>query len=94
MRILRDYVLKEFFQSFFLTLVVFTFVFLVGNVITLANYIINKGVDALSVLKLFAYLFTFCRFFDVISALQSLNRSTSSSPASAASLLTAESVAS
>ena len=56
MRILRDYVLKEFFHSFFLTLVVFTFVFLVGNIITLANYIINKGVDALSVLKLFAYL--------------------------------------
>lgn len=56
MRILRNYILKEFFHSFFLTLVVFTFVFLVGNIITLANYIINKGVDALSVLKLFAYL--------------------------------------
>lgn len=56
MRILRDYVLKEFFHSFFLTLVVFTFVFLVGNIITLANYIINKGVETLAVLKLFAYL--------------------------------------
>lgn len=56
MKILRDYVLKEFFHSFILTLVVFTFVFLVGNVITLANYIINKGVDAIAVLKLFAYL--------------------------------------
>ncbi len=56
MRILRDYILKEFFHSFILTLVVFTFVFLVGNIITLANYIINKGVDAFSVLKLFMYL--------------------------------------
>ncbi len=56
MRILRDYVLKEFSYSFFLTLVVFTFVFLVGNIITLANYIINKGVDPISVLKLFAFL--------------------------------------
>ncbi|MCX5678725.1 MAG: LptF/LptG family permease [Candidatus Omnitrophica bacterium] len=56
MRILRDYILKEFFHSFFLTLVVFTFVFLVGNIITLANYIINKGVDPLSILKLFIYL--------------------------------------
>lgn len=56
MRILRDYVLKEFFHSFFLTVVVFTFVFLVGNIITLANYIINKGVEALSVFKLFIYL--------------------------------------
>ncbi|MBN2453434.1 MAG: LptF/LptG family permease [Candidatus Omnitrophica bacterium] len=56
MKILRDYILKEFFHSFFLTLVVFTFVFLVGNIITLANYIINKGVDPVSVLKLFGYL--------------------------------------
>ncbi|MBU0604774.1 MAG: LptF/LptG family permease [Candidatus Omnitrophica bacterium] len=56
MRILRDYVLREFFHSFFLTLVVFTFVFLVGNIITLANYIINKGVEALSVFKLFIFL--------------------------------------
>lgn len=56
MRILRDYILKEFFHSFFLTLVVFTFVFLVGNIITLANYIINKGVDPFSILKLFIYL--------------------------------------
>lgn len=56
MRILRDYILKEFFHSFFLTLVVFTFVFLVGNIITLANYIINKGVDPFSILKLFFYL--------------------------------------
>lgn len=56
MKILRDYILKEFFHSFLLTLVVFTFVFLVGNIITLANYIINKGVNTLSVLKLFAYL--------------------------------------
>ena len=53
---MRDYVLKEFLYSFMLTLVVFTFVFLVGNIITLANYIINKGVNALSVLKLFAFL--------------------------------------
>ena len=56
MRILRDYILKEFFHSFILSIVVFTFVFLVGNIITLANYIINKGVDALSVLKLFLFL--------------------------------------
>jgi len=56
MRILRDYILKEFFHSFLLSIVVFTFVLLVGNIITLANLVINKGVDALSVLKLFLYL--------------------------------------
>src|SRR3989338_959496 len=56
MRILRDYILKEFFHSFYLSIIVFTFVLLVGNLIKLADLIINKGVDIISVLKLFTYL--------------------------------------
>ena len=56
MKILRDYILKEFFHSFFLSVVVFTFVLLVGNVIQLADLVINKGVGIISVLKLFFYL--------------------------------------
>ncbi|MDD5422364.1 MAG: LptF/LptG family permease [Candidatus Omnitrophota bacterium] len=56
MRILRDYILKEFFHSFFMSIVVFTFVLLVGNIIQLADLVINKGVDMFSVLKLFLYL--------------------------------------
>jgi lipopolysaccharide export system permease protein len=53
---LRDYILKEFFHSFFLSIIVFTFVLLVGNVIQLADLVINKGVGILSVLKLFFFL--------------------------------------
>src|SRR3989344_4487569 len=56
MRILRDYILKEFFHSFFLSIIVFTFVLLVGNIIQLADLVINKGVDILSILRLFLYL--------------------------------------
>lgn len=56
MRILRDYILKEFFHSFILSLVVFTFVLLIGNIIKLADLVINKGVDILSVMQLFLYL--------------------------------------
>ena len=56
MKILRDYVLTEFFHAFFLSVVVFTFVLLVGNVIQLADLVINKGVDIISVLKLFFFL--------------------------------------
>lgn len=56
MRILRNYILTEFFHSFFLSVVVFTFVLLIGNIIQLANLIINKGVDIISILKLFFYL--------------------------------------
>lgn len=39
-----------------LSLVVFTFVLLIGNLIKLAELVINKGVDILSVLQLFLYL--------------------------------------
>ena len=56
MRILRNYILKEFFSAFLMSIVVFTFVLLVGNIIQLANLVINKGVDALSVLQLFLFL--------------------------------------
>lgn len=56
MRVLRDYILKEFFHSFILSIVVFTFVLLVGNIITLADLIINKSVDIVSVLKLLFYM--------------------------------------
>ena len=56
MRILRDYILKEFFHSFTLSIIVFTFVLLVGNIIKLADLVINKGVNVFSVLKLFLYL--------------------------------------
>ena len=52
MRILRDYILKEFFHSFLLSLVVFTFAFLIGNIIQLANLVINKGVNLISILQL------------------------------------------
>lgn len=56
MRILRNYILQEFFHSFILSIIVFTFVLLVGNIIKLADLVINKGVDFISVIKLFLFL--------------------------------------
>ncbi len=56
MRILRDYILKEFFHSFLLSIVVFTFAFLIGNVIQIANLVINKGVNIISVLQLLFFM--------------------------------------
>ena len=43
MRILRNYILKEFFHSFFLSIIVFTFVLLVGNIIKLADLVITRA---------------------------------------------------
>lgn len=44
MKILRIYILKELIGPFFLALLVLTFVLLMGNIIKLADLIINKGV--------------------------------------------------
>lgn len=53
MRILRNYILKECVMPFFLSLGVLTCVFLLGNLIQLANMVINKGVSLFSVSKVF-----------------------------------------
>lgn len=56
MKILRNYFLKEFTGPFFLSLGVLTFVMLLGNLIKIADLIINKGVDFFSVLKVFLFM--------------------------------------
>ncbi len=56
MRILRNYFLKEFIGPLFSALGVLTFVMLLGNLIKIAELIINKGVDIYSVSKLFLFM--------------------------------------
>ena len=53
MRILRNYILCECILPFFLSLFVLTCVFLLGNLIQLANLVINKGVSLNSIGKIF-----------------------------------------
>jgi lipopolysaccharide export system permease protein len=56
MKILRSYILKEFFGPLLLSLAALTMVMLLGNLIRLVDLIINKGVDIVSVAKLFGFL--------------------------------------
>ena len=56
MRILRNYFLKEFIGPFAVALLVLTFVMIIGNLIRIADMIINKGVDVYSVTKLFMFM--------------------------------------
>jgi LPS export ABC transporter permease LptF len=56
MKILRSYFLKEFIGPLFMALGVLTFVMLLGNLIKLTDLVINKGVDIMSVSKLFLYM--------------------------------------
>ena len=57
MKILRNYILKEFLGPLLLCLGVLTFLMvLIGNLKRIADLVINKGVDILSVLQIFIYL--------------------------------------
>lgn len=44
MKLLRKYVFGEMLQPFMLSLVLFTFIFIVGNLVKLADLLLNKGV--------------------------------------------------
>jgi lipopolysaccharide export system permease protein len=55
-KILRNYFLNEFIAPLILALSVLTLVMLLGNLIKIADLIINKGVDILSVGKLFVFM--------------------------------------
>lgn len=57
MKILRNYILREFTGPFFMCLGVLTFVMvLIGNLKRIADLVINKGVDLFSVIQIFIYL--------------------------------------
>ncbi len=79
MKILRNYFLKEFIGPLFLALGVLTFVMILGNLIKIADMVINKGVDIMHVSKLLLfmipYLLTYTMPISVLTAvLLSLGR--------------------
>ncbi len=56
MRILRRYVLRELLSPFLMAFIIFTFVLVTGNLVKLADLLVNKGVPFWDVLKLFGLL--------------------------------------
>jgi lipopolysaccharide export system permease protein len=59
MKILRKYIIKEIIVMFLFSLAIFTFTLVVGNIVRLAELVINKGVDIRLVGRLFFYLIPF-----------------------------------
>ncbi|MCA9399682.1 MAG: LptF/LptG family permease, partial [Candidatus Omnitrophica bacterium] len=53
MKIIRSYIIRESIIPFFLSLLVLTCVFLLGNLIQLTNLVINKGVKLSLIGKVF-----------------------------------------
>ncbi len=56
MKILRTYLLKELFWPFILSLAILIFIMLTGNLVSLFNLVINKGVSLVQVCKLILLL--------------------------------------
>lgn len=56
MKLLRKYALRELVIPFLLSLSLFTFMFLVGNMVRMADLFLNKGVNAFDVFKLLLLL--------------------------------------
>lgn len=64
MKILRDHFILEFFSPFFLALGSFVFLFLLGRgIVQMADFIFNKSVDPLLILKLLWYSMPFILTF-------------------------------
>lgn len=73
MKILRNYFLKEFITHLFLALGVLTFVMMLGNLVKIADLVINKGVDVISVMKVFLFMIPYLLTYTLpISALSAV----------------------
>jgi len=55
MRILKNYISKEWFSLFLLSILTVSFVMAVGNIVKLVELVVAKGVAPLTVFKLFTY---------------------------------------
>ncbi|MGB2705485.1 MAG: LptF/LptG family permease [Candidatus Omnitrophota bacterium] len=65
MRIIRNYLIREFVGPFFLSLLVSTMILATGHIIQVADLIINKGVGVLYVAKLFFFLMPWLLTFTI-----------------------------
>lgn len=73
MKILRSYLLREIMIAFLFSLLIFTFALVAGNLIKLADLVINKGVNLALVGKLFLYLMPFLLSYTIpMSALSAM----------------------
>jgi len=69
MKLLRNYILKDFFSSFIFALLSITMVMVMGNLIKFSDMVIRKGVPVLDALKVFIYLTPYLLGFTIPLAL-------------------------
>ena len=55
MKILRNYILRDFFSVFIFSMLILTLVMLMGNMMQLSDMVIRKGVNLIDALKMISY---------------------------------------
>ncbi|UCC94439.1 MAG: LptF/LptG family permease [Candidatus Omnitrophota bacterium] len=55
MKILRNYILKDFFSAFIFSLLIFSMVMLLGNLMKISDMVIRKGINILDALRIFSF---------------------------------------
>jgi len=65
MKILKNHIATEWFTLFALALLIISFILVVGNIVKLVEMVVTKGVDGLTVLKLFFYLLPSLLIFSI-----------------------------
>jgi len=56
LKILNRYILKEITLPFLMTILVFTFVLLIGKILQITDLMVNKGVNVLTVVKIVLFI--------------------------------------
>lgn len=65
MKILRNYILKDFTSSFIFSLMTLTLVMMLGNLIKLSDMVIRKGVAIFDALKIFSFFVPYILGFTI-----------------------------
>ncbi|KJJ85122.1 putative permease YjgP/YjgQ [Candidatus Omnitrophus magneticus] len=65
MRIINKYLLKELAGPFLGALIVSTFILAAGNIVQTIDLVVNKGVSALDVIKIFIYFLPYVLIFTI-----------------------------
>ncbi|MBD3264943.1 MAG: LptF/LptG family permease [Candidatus Omnitrophica bacterium] len=65
MKIIRNYILKDFFILFFFSLLLLSLVMLVGNLMKLSDMVIRQGVDIIDAFKIFLFFVPYLLGFTI-----------------------------
>ena len=65
MKIIRNYILRDFFSSFIFALLSLTLVMVLGNLVKISDMVIRKGVSLIEAFKLFAFMMPYLLGFTI-----------------------------